>query len=68
MPVNHILMCNKQRLRVVYDSCFITARKRILGQGNDFTPVCQSVHGEMGYPSMKWGRGCVSQHTMGQGV
>ena len=26
--------------------CFITARKRSLGQGNVFTPVCRSVHGE----------------------
>ena len=24
---------------------FITARKRSLGQGNIFTPVCHSVHG-----------------------
>ena len=24
--------------------CFITARKRSLGQGNVFTPVCHSVH------------------------
>ena len=25
--------------------CFITARKRSLGQGNIFAPVCHSVHG-----------------------
>ena len=37
---------------------FITARKRSLGQGNVFTPVCDSVHGV----------GCVSQHAMGRGV
>ena len=34
----------------------ITARKRSLGQGNVFTPVCHSVH-----------RGGVSQNTMGWG-
>ena len=32
-----------------------TAHKRSLGQGNDFTPVCHSVHGGV-YPSMQWGR------------
>ena len=26
-------------------TCIITARKRSLGQGNIFTPVCHSVHG-----------------------
>ena len=25
-------------------TCFITARKRSLGQGNVFTPLCHSVH------------------------
>ena len=34
--------------------CVITARKRSLGQGNNFTPVCHSVHG----------RGWVSQHAL----
>ena len=29
---------------------FITARKRSLGQGNVFTPISDSVHGEGGYP------------------
>ena len=28
----------------------ITARKRSLGQGNVFTPVCDSVHGEVSTP------------------
>ena len=30
----------------------ITTRKRSLGQGNIFTPVCHSVHGGGGYPSI----------------
>ena len=29
----------------VFMSLIITARKRSLGQGNIFTPVCHSVHG-----------------------
>ena len=29
----------------------ITARKRSLGQGNIFTPVCHSVHGGGGIPA-----------------
>ena len=36
----------------------ITVRKRSLGQGNVFTPVCHSVHGGGGS----------SQHAMGRGV
>ena len=34
-----------------------------------FSQTCAipSVHGGM-YPRMQWGRGCVSQHAMGQGV
>ena len=35
-------------------SLMFTARKRSLGQGNIFTPVCHSVHG----------RGVVSQHAL----
>ena len=30
--------------------------------------VIRSVHGEGVYPSMQWGRVCVLQHAMGQGV
>ena len=41
-----------------YTLVIFTARKRSLGQGNVFTPVCDSLH-----------RGvCVSQHAMGRGV
>ena len=34
------------------------ARKRSLGQGNVFTPICHSVHRRV-YSSMQWGRGCL---------
>ena len=35
----------RQRLRLIFTSeHFFTARKRSLGQGNIFTPVCHSVH------------------------
>ena len=37
--------------------CIFTARKRSLGQGNIFTPVCHSVH--------RGGVGLVSQHAPG---
>ena len=33
--------------------CPFTARKRSLGQGNVFTPVCHSVHRGV-HPSMQW--------------
>ena len=32
-----------------YHVCVITVRKRSLGQGNFFTPVCDSVHGGGGW-------------------
>ena len=52
-----------------------TARKRSLGQGNIFTPVCHSVHGGgwrgwypsmhcRWYPSMPCSRGVLSQHAL----
>ena len=34
-----------QKLSSKIDMVFDTARKRSLGQGNIFAPVCQSVHG-----------------------
>ena len=46
-----VSFCTK-RIFWVYD-LFITARKRSLGQGNIFTPVCHSVH-----------RGVLSQHAL----
>ena len=36
---------NLRSLSFSYSYLFITARKRSLGQGNIFTPVCHSVHG-----------------------
>ena len=46
----------------------ITACKRSLGQGNVFTPICQSFcsQGEV-YPSMQFGRGCVKGTVKGVG-
>ena len=53
-----------------YYLAFITAYKRSLGQGNVFTLVCHSVYrgvyrsmqwAEVVYPSIQWGRGCVSR-------
>ena len=55
----------------------ITARKRSLGQGNVFTPVCHSVHGGLasqhalergvGFPACtEKGRGLASQHVLGR--
>ena len=32
-------------VKFCYHSTLVTARKRSLGQGNVFTPVCHSVHG-----------------------
>ena len=54
---------------------FFTARKRSLGQGNVFTPVCHSVHGGRaglhpgGRVSAFWGVGVGVGHTplMGYG-
>ena len=31
-------------VKIVLNICLITPRKRSLGQGNMFTPVCHSVH------------------------
>ena len=43
---------------------FVTARKRSLGQGNVFTPVCDYVHG--GIPQQAMGRGvCISTSNGG---
>ena len=43
-----------------------TARKRSLGQGDVFTPVCHSVHGGRGVSQHAMDKG-VSQHAMGRG-
>ena len=40
------------------NALIFTVRKRSLGQGNVFTPVCHSVHRGVVYPSMQWS-GCV---------
>ena len=43
-------------------SAFFTARKRSLGQGNVFTPVCHSVHrGGVSFPA------CITGHMNDQG-
>ena len=51
LPVNTYNLLRVFSLNFTY---IITARKRSLGQGNIFTPVCHSVHGG-GYPSMHLG-------------
>ena len=58
------------------NALIFTVRKRSLGQGNVFTPVCHSVHrgGCVSQHAMvrvcvfqhAKGGGCVSQHAMGQ--
>ena len=45
----------------------ITARKRSLGQGNVFTPVCHSVRGEGCIPACS-GQGCVYYSMQWAGV
>ena len=39
------LWCFYLNLPLLMHICIFTARKRSLGQGNIFTPVCHSVHG-----------------------
>ena len=55
-------------------SVLVTARKRSLGQGNIFTPVCHSVHrgGVRGHPGghawlLGGVRGCLGGHAWLQG-
>ena len=46
----------------------ITARKRSLGQGNVFTPVCLSVHRGFGFPACSGkGGGLASRQALGKG-
>ena len=61
------------KLTAKVEGFIFTARKRSLGQGNIFTPVCHSVHGGGGwypsmhcrwYPSMPCRRGVLSQHAL----
>ena len=64
-----ILKCLKmlefflQIITMILLFCLITARKRSLGQGNVFTPVCHSVH----WHALGRGRRLVSQHALGRG-
>ena len=52
-------------MQKIRNQCIITARKRSLGQGNIFTPVCHSVHGGWhvwllrGGAWLLWGGACV---------
>ena len=59
MVIFRLLTCDDLFLPV------FTARKRILGQGNVFTPVCPRGRGV--YPSMQWAGG-VTRGGCDQGV
>ena len=57
-------MCFCYILQLILDAMFITARKRSLGQGNIFTPVCHSVHrGGMRGCSQGGMHGCSGGHV-----
>ena len=46
-------------MSTAYSECIFTVRKRSLGQGYNFTPVCHSVHGGGGVRGCSGGvRGC----------
>ena len=52
------------KLTAKVEGFIFTARKRSLGQGNIFTPVCHSVHGGVSQHALQ----VVSQHALQQGV
>ena len=60
----YLPVCLSFRLFVAF---IFTARKRSLGQGNVFTPVCHSVNGRGVYPNMQWA-GVYPRIQCGRGV